>query len=232
MRNTAGNRALSQLTAGRQLALDIRKEELLVHCTMLLVKKIVGCTTISVILVAIITLVWFVWPGKIEVQTEIDTSENQDNEKNLGLIEGSASNSQNNNQRHYNISGQFTFTILIFLLLLIQSISQTLVFIRYMTGHTGSSETTKSAEAHPTPDSQPPLPTYYSQQPGQNQFCYPSQQPTSPPPLSPSPGHVYYEPAQKQVTIECQQQSKEEEINYKELYSRLKLRSSAAGLDV
>ena len=79
----------------------------------------------------------------------------------------------------------------------------------------------------PPPPSPPPA-TYYSPQPGNNQF--PAQQLNSPSLTSLSPGNVYYENDQKQVTLECKE-SKEEEPNYKDLYARLKIRSAAAGLE-
>ena len=211
---------------------------------MFLYKKVVGCVIILVLLVVIILSTYFFWPRKIEIQT--DMSQNEDNEKNTGSIQGSATNSQNNNQKHINFSGDFIFTLLIFILLLIQSISQSIIFIRSTTRNIGNSMT-KDTEDQSTPDSAlQQMQGHYSHPPTQNQFSHSYQAPSSSSLPSPpqTPGHAYYTinensrypyaPVQSQISIDCQtdMKPKEAEPDYKELYNRLKIRSSAAGLDV
>ena len=188
---------------------------------------------ILVLLVVIVLSIYFSWPTKIDIKT--DMSNGEDNEKNEGTIQGSATNSQNNNKKHINIGGNFILTLFIFILLLIQSISQTIIFIRSTTRNTGNS-LTKITGDHSTPVPAPQMQGHYSPQPPTtNQFCH--QPPSSSLPSIPQTGNVYYyphAPVHSQISIDCQtEQPKEQpEPDYKELYSRLKIRSGAAGLDV
>ena len=108
---------------------------------MFLYKKVVGCAILLVILIVVVLTTWYLWPGKVEIQT--DLSENEDNEKNIGSINGPATNSQNNNQKHINFSGDFIFTLLIFILLLIQSIFQSFIFLSSTRMNIGGNKMTK-----------------------------------------------------------------------------------------
>ena len=220
---------------------------------MFLYKKLVGCAVLLVILLVVILTTWYLWPGKVEIQT--DLSENEDNEKNIGSINGPATNSQNNNQKHINFSGDFIFTLLIFILLLVQSIFQSFIFLRSTRMNIGDNKMTKDNTSSDPPlelqNMQGQQSSHFShQQPPQSQLTH---YPASPPLPSPSPpGNAYYTitetnrypyaPMQKQISdIElregfCQTEKMsietKPEPDYKELYNHLKMRSSAAGLEV
>ena len=220
---------------------------------MLLYQKIVGFAIFLVMLIIVSICTYYFWPKSVIVKTDLST--NADNEKNTGRIEGSATNSQNNNQSHYSFGGEFIFTILIFLLLLMQSAFQTFIFLRYINKTTGP----KKAKAHPTTldSSCPPSPKLTNQQNWQRAKSLPHSpeiQPTSfqnvpnsyytiseldspkrPPvyglsPLPTTPRSPYGKLQRHVSELDLKENQIEAEPDYKKLNNNLKLRSSAAGL--
>ena len=216
---------------------------------MILYKKLVGFAIFLAVLVIVTLTTWYFWPSKIEIQT--DLSENADNEKNIGSIQGSATNSQNNNQRHINFSGDFVFTLLIFILLLVQSIFQSFIFFRSMRMNTGNKKTQDQTSSSTPPSPQLPMHTQHRSQSlpqtPQSQLLTPyTASPQTPPnayyTISETPQGPYG-PIQKQISeidlrdgyfkIEKQPEPQAQtDPDYKKLYTNLKIRSSAAGLDV
>ena len=219
---------------------------------MFLYKKVVRGSILLVILIVVVLTTWYLWPGKVEIQT--DLSENEDNEKNIGSINGPATNSQNNNQKHINFSGDFIFTLLIFILLLIQSIFQSFIFLSSTRMNIGGNKMTKDNKDNTSSDPielqqmQGQQAPHFSHPPTQSQLChsYPAPSSSSLPSPPPTPGNAYYTinennrypyaPMQNQISIDCQTEKKsietKTEPDYKELYNHLKMRSSAAGLEV
>ena len=99
---------------------------------MQLYKKLIGFILGFVLLIGIISLTWFFWPTSIDIDIDIDESKNQDNEKIFGTIKGKTEHSQNNNSSHINFGGHFLFTILIFVLLVSQTVLHSYFYLRFI----------------------------------------------------------------------------------------------------
>ena len=217
---------------------------------MLLYQKLVGFTIFLVMLIIVSICTYYFWPSSVVVKTDLST--NAENEKNTGRIEGSATNSQNNNQSHYSFGGEFIFTILIFLLLLTQSAFQSFIFFRYISKTIGSKKT-KADHTNPNPSCSPSpqLPNQHNLQRSKSLPQSPENQlmsshnipnayytisevdsPKRPSAygLSPTP-HSPYGPLQRHVSeLDLKENQLQTEPDYKKLYNNLKIRSSAAGL--
>ena len=222
---------------------------------MQLYQKIVGFIGLLFLLIIIGLFTYFFWPKTVTVNTDIST--NEDNEKNTGLIKGSATNSQN--QSHYSFGGEFVFSILIFLLLVIQSTMQSIIFFRYIKQTTGRTKKT----AHPTsqdstlshspklsskhrskslshpPEAQPN--TYYTiseidspkYAPSNTRSEYGITRTRSEIDSSIALSHSRpspYTDLRRHVSQLDIKESKLEEEDYRQMYEDLKLRSAAAGL--
>ena len=223
---------------------------------MQIYKKLLGFIFGIIIVIGIISLIWFFWPTSVNI--DIDSSKNKDIEKIFGNIHGKTENSQNNNSSHYNFGGHFSITILIFSLLLIQTILYSVFYYRFtraltLIGINRSEETldptasTQAATVPPPHDSSPCTNSTNQLTYGQNTHSLPpvyysAQDRHYTPPMGPPKDvtmqianvdlkHGYYTIPDLSTPQDTAPEKQAPDIDYKIMYERLRTRSSAAGLD-